>query len=215
MSTHYFEDPGYSGKDMNRPGIQQLLAEVGARNIDMVVVYKIDRIARCLPDFYEFWRVLESHGVNFVSATQNFDTSTPMGMLMLNMLLSFAQFEREMTAERTFHKLAERAKRGKWNGGWVPIGYAYEKATQLLQPHVDEDDLLKSMYQLAVKLRNATDVSKSLNESGKRTRQRVLVRPDGTERNIGDKRFTDGRWQGQHHASVRRQTFTQTTLDSA
>lgn len=126
--THCFEDPGYSGKDMNRPGIQALLSEIRARNIDVVVAYKIDRISRYLPDFYDFWRTLERHDVNFVSATQNFDTGTPMGMLMLNMLLSFGQFEREMTAERTFDKLSERAKRGKWNGGWVPIGYEYDKA---------------------------------------------------------------------------------------
>jgi DNA invertase Pin-like site-specific DNA recombinase len=166
VATHYFEDPGYSGKDMNRPGIQALLAEVRDGNIDIVVAYKIDRISRSLPDFYDFWRTLEKHGANFVSATQNFDTSTPMGMLMLNMLLSFAQFEREMTAERTFHKLAERAKRGKWNGGWVPIGYEYDKTTQQLHPHANESDLVRDMYRLAVKYRNATEVAKILNETG-------------------------------------------------
>lgn len=191
--THYFEDPGYSGKDLNRPGIQALLAEVRSGNIDVVVAYKIDRISRCLPDFYEFWRVLENHGANFVSATQNFDTSTPMGMLMLNMLLSFAQFERETTAERTFHKLAERAKHGKWNGGWVPIGYEYDKATQQLRPHPDEGGLVRDMYQLAVKFRNATETARILNETGKRTRQRVLVRMDGSQRIVGEKRFIGDR----------------------
>ena len=191
--THYFEDPGYSGKDMNRPGIQALLAEVRARNVDVVVAYKIDRISRCLPDFYEFWRNLENHGANFVSATQNFDTSTPMGMLMLNMLLSFAQFERETTAERTFHKLAERAKHGKWNGGWVPIGYEYDKETQQLRPHSDEASLMRDMYRLAVKHKNPTIVAKILNETGKRTRQRVLIRPDGSQRVIGEKRFIGDR----------------------
>jgi DNA invertase Pin-like site-specific DNA recombinase len=169
--TQYFEDPGYSGKNMDRPGIQGLLAEVRAGNIDVVVAYKLDRISRSLPDFYEFWRILEQHGANFVSATQQFDTSTPMGMLMLNMLLSFAQFEREMTAERTFHKLAERAKRGKWNGGWVPLGYEYDKGTQQLKPHPEEKDLLTDMFKLAVKLRNATQVASALNETGRRTRE--------------------------------------------
>ena len=91
-----------------------MLNEVRAWNVDVVIAHKIDRISRSLPDFYEFWRVLENHGANFVSATQNLDTSSPMGMLMLNLLFSFAQFERETTAERTFHKLAERVKRGKW-----------------------------------------------------------------------------------------------------
>ena len=193
VATHYFEDPGYSGKDMNRPGIQALLAEVRAKNIDVVVAYKIDRISRCLPDFYEFWGILQKHGANFVSATQNFDTSTPMGMLMLNMLLSFGQFERETTAERTFHKLAERAKRGKWNGGWVPIGYAYDKATQLLQPHPDEAELLRNMFKLAVQHQNATEVAKKLNETGQRTRQRVLIKPDGSQRVIGERRFIGDR----------------------
>ncbi len=191
--THYFEDPGYSGKNMDRPGIQALLAEVRAGNIDVVVAYKIDRISRYLPDFYEFWRILDEHDVNFVSATQQFDTSTPVGMLMLNMLLSFAQFEREMIAERTSDKLAERAKRGKWNGGWVPIGYEYEKKTQLLNPHPEEADLVRDLYQLAVKFKNATKVATALNEAGKRTRQRVLVRPDGSTRIVGENRFNETR----------------------
>lgn len=191
--THSIEDPGYSGKDMNRPGIQKVLAEVRAGNIDVVIGYKIDRISRYLPDFYDFWRVLNDHGVHFVSATQQFDTSTPMGMLMLNMLLSFAQFERDTTAERTRDKLAERAKRGKWNGGWVPLGYIYDKAAKVLQPHPDETDLLRDIFKLAVKLGNATKVANALNESGKRTRQRVLVRNDGTERVIGEKRFREDR----------------------
>ena len=79
-------------------------------------------VTRSLPDFYEFWKILDLHKVNFVSATQSFDTGTPMGMLMLNMLLSFGQFEREMIAERVQHKMAERAKKGMWNGGWAPYG---------------------------------------------------------------------------------------------
>lgn len=191
--THYFEDAGYSGKDMKRPGIQRLLAEVRAGNVDVVIAYKIDRISRYLPDFYDFWRVLDSHGVNFVSATQQFDTSTPMGMLMLNMLLSFAQFEREMIAERTHDKLAERAKRGKWNGGWVPLGYAYDKASKVLQPHPEEADLLEDIFKLALKLQNATKVANALNEAGRRTRQRVLVRGDGTQRIVGEKRFREDR----------------------
>jgi site-specific DNA recombinase len=191
--TQRFEDPGYSGKNMDRPGIQSLLAEVRAGNVDVVVAYKIDRISRSLPDFYEFWRTLEQHGANFVSATQQFDTSTLMGMLMLNMLLSFAQFEREMTAERTFHKLAERAKRGKWNGGWVPLGYEYDKVTQQLRPHPEEEELLRDMYKLMVELRNPTQVANSLNEAGRSTRERVLIRPNGPQRIVGQKRFLGDR----------------------
>jgi site-specific DNA recombinase len=193
VATSYFEDPGYSGKNMDRPGIQALIGEINAGNVDVVVTYKIDRITRSLPDFYDFWRMLERHHVNFASATQNFDTATPMGMLMLNMLLSFGQFERELTVERTTHKLAERAKRGKWNGGWVPLGYKYDKATQLLKPHPEEADLVREMYRLAKTLRNATQVAKILNRDGRRTRQRVLIRKDGSQKLVGEKRFISDR----------------------
>jgi DNA invertase Pin-like site-specific DNA recombinase len=111
-----YEDGGYSGKDLSRPGLQELLQDVRDRKIDVVVTYKIDRISRSLKDFYEFWEVLKEHGVSFVSAAQHFDTSDSTGMLMLNILLSFAQFERELTRERTLSKMAGRAEKGLWNG---------------------------------------------------------------------------------------------------
>jgi site-specific DNA recombinase len=185
----YFEDPGFSGKDMDRPGVQALMAAVDSGEVNVIVTYKLDRIGRSLPDFYAFWQRLERKGVEFVSATQNFDTSTPMGRLMLNVLLSFGQFERELTAERTAHKLGERAKHGRWNGGWCPLGYEYDKATQQLRPQAEEAKLIEDVYGLAVKLRNATEVAKALNAAGKRTRQRVLIRKDGSQRVVGVKRF--------------------------
>jgi DNA invertase Pin-like site-specific DNA recombinase len=89
-----YEDAGYSGKDLDRPGLQELLDDVRAGKLDIIITYKIDRISRSLRDFYDFWEVLQQHNVKFVSATQNFDTSDSTGMLMLNILLSFAQFER-------------------------------------------------------------------------------------------------------------------------
>ena len=185
----HFEDPGFSGKDMERPGIQALISAVETGEVNVVVTYKLDRVSRSLPDFYAFWQRLERRGVEFVSATQNFDTSTPMGRLMLNVLLSFGQFERELTAERTAHKLGERAKHGRWNGGWCPLGYEYDKATQHLRPHAEEAKLIGQVYALAVQLRNATEVAKALNLAGNRTRQRVLIRRDGTQRVVGVKRF--------------------------
>ena len=189
FAAKYYEDGGYSGKDMERPGVQAIMADVENGRIDVVVAYKIDRVTRSLPDFYEFWRRLERFKVQFVSATQNFDTGTPMGMLMLNMLLSFAQFERELTSERTAHKLGERAKRGKWNGGWVPIGYEYDKTTQHLGLHPEEATVIKDIYELAKTLKNATSVAREMNKQGQRTRKRVLIRRDGTQRVVGEKRF--------------------------
>lgn len=132
--TRVYHDPGFSGKDLKRPGIQSLMADVASGLIDVVLAYKLDRVSRSLQDFYKFWSVLQANGVSFVSATQAFDTTTPAGVLMLNVLLSFGQYERELTVERTATKMRARAEKGLWNGGFVPLGYAYDKATQLLSP---------------------------------------------------------------------------------
>ncbi|MFC1497166.1 recombinase family protein [Verrucomicrobiota bacterium] len=188
-SSSYFEDPGYSGKNLERPAIQALLSAVESGKVDVVVAYKLDRISRSIVDFYELWAKLEKCGVDFVSATQQFDTSTPMGMLMLNMLLSFGQYERELISERTTAGMTERAKRGKWLGGRVPAGYEYEKDIQKLVPHKEESALVKEMYRLAVKLRNSTEVCNTLNEQGNRTKKSVWTRKDGTEKTVGERRF--------------------------
>jgi hypothetical protein len=110
-----------------------------------------------------------------------------MGMLMLNILLSFGQYERELASERTADKLEERAKKGKWNGGWVPIGYEYDKKEQTLRPHPEETRFVQEIFELTAKLKNATAVAHELNKMGKRTRKRTLIRKDGTERVVGEK----------------------------
>jgi DNA invertase Pin-like site-specific DNA recombinase len=145
-----YEDAGYSGKDFQRPGIQELLDDVRTGRVDAIVTYKIDRISRSLKDFYDLWEVLKSHNVTFVSATQHFDTSDSMGMLILNILLSFAQFERELTRERTMSKMAGRAERGLWNGGIVPLGFTYEKATQALQPDEHEAPIIRFIFRRVI-----------------------------------------------------------------
>ena len=193
ISAAHFEDAGYSGSNMDRPGIKNLLEEVRAGNVDMIVVYKLDRISRSLREFYDFWETLQNHNVNFASATQQIDTATPHGMLFLNMLLSFAEFEREQTRERTIAKLTERAKHGKWNGGWVPLGYIYDKATQKLMPNPDEHELIEDLFNQAIRLKNPTAVAKYLNTLGRRTRKRTLVRKDGSTRTVGEKRFVGDR----------------------
>lgn len=142
-----------------------------------------------LPDFYEFWKVLEQHKVNFVSATQSFDTSTPMGMLMLNMLLSFGQFERETIAERISHKIAERAKKGMWNGGWAPFGYAHDPVSKKITPDPVEGPIAKRVFELAKELHSPAKVAATLNAEGLRTSERVVQTRRGGEKLVGGKRF--------------------------
>ncbi len=189
----YFEDPGFSGKNMERPGIKQLVAEIEAGHVDVVVAYKIDRITRHIGDFYQWWQLLERKNVHFVSATQSFDTSTPIGMLMLNMLLSFGQFERELTAERVTHKIAERAKKGKWNGGWVPTGYSRDKETKALIVEPEEAPLIKRIFKLAAELKSPTEVAKVINQEGVRSKKRTITTRDGKDKIVGGKRFIGDR----------------------
>ena len=122
LATHY-DDGGFSGGTMKRPALQRLLADVQARRIRIVVVYKVDRLTRSLADFAKIVEQLDAHGVSFVSVTQQFNTTSSMGRLTLNVLLSFAQFEREVTGERIRDKIAASKQKGMWMGGMVPIGY--------------------------------------------------------------------------------------------
>ena len=118
-----YDDGGISGGTMERPALQQLLSDIRARKVDTIVVYKVDRLTRSLADFAKIVEVLDAHKVSFVSVTQAFNTTTSMGRLTLNMLLSFAQFEREVTGERIRDKIAASKKKGMWMGGNVPLGY--------------------------------------------------------------------------------------------
>ncbi len=118
-----YDDGGLSGGSMDRPALMRLLEDVSANRIDVIVVYKIDRLTRSLMDFARIVAKFDEHAVSFVSVTQQFNTSTSMGRLTLNMLLSFAQFEREVTAERIRDKVAASKRKGMWMGGVVPLGY--------------------------------------------------------------------------------------------
>src|SRR5262244_93513 len=121
--TTQYDDGGYSGGTLDRPALQQLLADIRAGKVQIVVVYKVDRLTRSLADFAKLIELFDAHGVSFVSVTQQFNTTTSMGRLMLNVLLSFAQFEREVTGERIRDKIAAAKKKGLWMGGTPPIGY--------------------------------------------------------------------------------------------
>src|SRR5579872_7606930 len=118
-----YDDGGFSGGSMVRPALQRLLIDVQARRIDVIVVYKVDRLTRSLADFAKLVETFDAYGVSFVSVTQSFNTTTSMGRLTLNVLLSFAQFEREVTSERIRDKIAASKKKGMRMGGPVPLGY--------------------------------------------------------------------------------------------
>src|SRR5262245_54804300 len=121
--SEHFDDGGYSGGTMDRPALQRLLEAVRSRKVDVIVVYKVDRLTRSLADFAKLVELFDQHDVSFVSVTQHFNTTSSMGRLTLNVLLSFAQFEREVTGERIRDKIAASKKKGMWMGGIVPFGY--------------------------------------------------------------------------------------------
>jgi site-specific DNA recombinase len=118
-----YDNGGFSGGTLGRPALQRLLADLGRRLVDVIVVYKIDRLTRSLADFARIVETLDQQGASFVSITQQFNTTTSMGRLTLNVLLSFAQFEREVTGERIRDKIAASKRKGMWMGGNLPLGY--------------------------------------------------------------------------------------------
>ena len=121
-----YSDAGYTGANTNRPALQKLLRDIKEKKIDIILAYKIDRLTRSPKDFYQLIEFFEQYNVSFISITERFDTSTPSGRLLRNIMLTFAQFERELASERTKDKMIERAKKGMWNGGITPFGYKKE-----------------------------------------------------------------------------------------
>lgn len=181
-----FDDGGYSGGSTDRPGLQALLAEVDAGKIDIVVVYKVDRLTRSLADFAKIVERFDARGVSFVSVTQSFNTTTSMGRLTLNVLLSFAQFEREVGAERTRDKIAASKKKGIWMGGAVPLGYRVEKRKLLIQD--EEAERVRQIYQLYLEAGSLPALLHELKARGIRTALRHRANGDIS----GDREFTLG-----------------------
>ena len=143
LSAEY-DDGGYSGGNMERPALKRLLLDVQNGLIDIIVVYKIDRLTRSLMDFSKIVEVLDKHNASFVSITQHFNTTTSMGRLTLNMLLSFAQFEREVTGERIRDKISASKKKGMWMGGKPPLGY-YRKDKKIY-PDEEKSILINNIF---------------------------------------------------------------------
>jgi site-specific DNA recombinase len=140
-----YDDGGFSGGSMDRPGLRRLLADVEAGKVDTIIVYKVDRLTRSLADFAKIVEVLDARSASFVSITQSFNTTTSMGRLTLNVLLSFAQFEREVTGERIRDKIAASKKKGMWMGGPVPLGYSVHE--RKLVVFDDEAVAVRDIYQ--------------------------------------------------------------------
>jgi site-specific DNA recombinase len=157
-----YDDGGFTGANIERPAFQRLLTDIDARKIDVVVVYKVDRLSRSLLDFAKLMERFSRAGTSFVSVTQNFSTADAMGRLTLNMLMSFAEFEREMIGERTRDKIAAARRKGKWTGGPIPLGYIVKD--KRLVVNATEAVLVREIFALYIEQRSALAVARILNE---------------------------------------------------
>jgi site-specific DNA recombinase len=181
-----YDDGGLSGGTMERPALQRLLADIAASLIDVVVVYKVDRLTRSLTDFAKLVETFEVHGVSFVSVTQQFNTTTSMGRLTLNVLLSFAQFEREVAGERIRDKFAASRRKGMWMGGNVPLGY--DVAGRRLVVNEAEAKTVKLIFERYLELGCVRALRAELDQVGIRSKRRVAE----TGRMIGGGPFSRG-----------------------
>src|SRR3954464_835874 len=168
-----YDDGGISGATLERPALKRLLADIEAQRVDVVVVYKIDRLSRALMDFSKLVEVFDRNNVTFVSVTQSFNTTTSMGRLTLNILLSFAQFEREVIGERIRDKFAASRKRGIWMGGWAPLGY--EVRDRKLSINEVDAKLVRSIFQRFVALGSMTKLARELIAENVRNKYGKLI----------------------------------------
>jgi len=181
-----YDDGAFSGASLDRPALQQLLAEVRAGKIDIVLVYKVDRLTRSLADFAKLIELFDAHGVSFVSVTQSFNTSSSMGRLTLNVLLSFAQFERELIGERVRDKIAASKRKGLWVGGPVPLGYtAVDKKILVVAA---EAEAVRTIFARYLELGSVRALAQDLDRRGIRSKPRRL----SNGRTIGGGRFGVG-----------------------
>jgi len=181
-----YDDGGFSGGTMDRPALKQLLKDIGAGQIDIVVVYKVDRLTRSLSDFAKIVEIFDRHKVSFVSITQQFNTTSSMGRLTLNILLSFAQFEREVTGERIRDKIAASRRKGMWMGGLVPLGYE-AKEKKLIEEKTSAD-LVRRIFESYLALGCVARLKAELDGDGTITPRRKT--PAGRE--IGGRPFSRG-----------------------
>ena len=210
IATHY-DDGGYSGGNMERPALQQLMADIHAGKVSVVVVYKVDRLTRSLNDFAKIVEQFDTSHVSFVSVTQQFNTTTSMGRLTLNVLLSFAQFEREVTGERIRDKIAASKKKGMWMGGTVPLGYTArdrklvvnESEAATVRTIFNEFLRLGSVHRLQQWLRENNIKSRSGNHFFRGALYIILRNPHC----LGLIKHKGNSYPGQHRAIIQRETW--------
>ena len=184
-----YDDGGYSGGTMDRPGLQQLLSDISANRIDVVVVYKIDRLTRSLADFARMVELFERHDVSFVSVTQSFNTTSSMGRLTLNVLLSFAQFEREVTGERIRDKIAASKKKGMWMGGNPPLGYDLPpEGSHALLVNEGEAQIVREIFEAYLQIGSVHALLRHLEVQGIRSKARTTR----SGKSIGGQPFSRG-----------------------
>src|SRR5882672_4660495 len=172
-----YDDGGYSGGSTDRPDLQMLLEDIRSRKVDVILVYKVDRLTRSLADFAKLVELFDQHNVSFVSVTQQFNTTTSMGRLTLNILLSFAQFEREVTSERIRDKIAASKRKGLWVGGMVPLGYVTKD--RKISVNEPEAELVRTIFRRYLNLGSINLLVADLRKSGLITKARTL-RTGGT-----------------------------------
>lgn len=203
-----YDDGGLSGGSMERPALQRLLADIVLKKIDVVVVYKVDRLTRALADFAKMVEVFDAHGVSFVAVTQQFNTTSSMGRLTLNVLLSFAQFEREVTGERIRDKITASKKKGMWMGGVVPLGYNVQDRKLVIND--DEAERVRTIFRTYLDLGCVRRLKQDLDrdgihsKSGSSFSRGALYTMLANPLYIGDIRHKGQRHPGQHDAIVDR-----------
>jgi site-specific DNA recombinase len=168
-----YDDGGYSGGSTDRPDLQRLLDDIRSRKLDVIVVYKVDRLTRSLADFAKLVELFDAHGVSFVSVTQQFNTTTSMGRLTLNVVLSFAQFEREVTSERIRDKIAASKRKGIWVGGTLPLGYQMKDGKIAVVE--DEAERVRQIYRLYLELGGVNALVRDLRKRNFRSKSRLLA----------------------------------------
>src|SRR6476659_8296096 len=173
LARNRYDDGGFSGGNLERPAAQRLLADIRAHRINVIVVYKVDRLTRSLADFARLVELFDAQGVSFVSVTQQFNTTTSMGRLTLNVLLSFAQFEREVTSERIRDKIAASKRKGLWVGGPLPLGY-HMKDDKIAVVE-DEAERVRLIYRRYLELGGVNALVRNLRERNIRTKSRLLA----------------------------------------
>ncbi|MDY0059822.1 MAG: recombinase family protein [Myxococcota bacterium] len=220
-----YDDGGYTGANMERPALQRLLEDIDAGKLDCIVVYKVDRLSRSLLDFAKMIEVFDAKGIHFVSTTQQFNTAQSLGRLVLNLLLSFAQFEREMISERTRDKMSAARRRGKWTGGPPILGYTVDREHRRLELVPEEAEQVRLIFQLYLRLRSIDAVAEKLRSLGwcKKTYAKKNGQPSGGKpwdpntvhrmlRNptyVGKVIFKGETYAGEHEAIVDEAIFQQ------